>query len=127
MLVPITGLFGAINAVVNVALAANVSRVRATANVYLGTGDSEALLRATRQHGNNAEYVALGLVTFLLAELNGSSAWALYALGGVFTFSRLMHAAAVDKSPNLARGFGALLTWAVIAVAGVYAAVLGMR
>ena len=63
MALPITGLYGAFHALFNVALAANVSRLRGKTNVFLGTGDSEDLLPAVRRHGNHAEYVALALAS----------------------------------------------------------------
>lgn len=127
MAVPITAVFGAINAVLNVALAANVSRVRAQVKVFLGTGESHELLKAARRHGNNAEYVPLALVGLLLAELNGGGVKALYGLGIALTVGRIIHALAIDKTPNPVRALGIVLTWASVAGAAVYAAYLGMH
>lgn len=127
MAVPITALYGAIHAVFNVALAANVSRHRGKANVFLGTGDSEALLVAARRHGNHAEYVALALVLLLAAELSGGSANALHGIGAVFTLGRVLHAIGVGIKPSGPRAAGALFTWLSIAAAGIYALVAAMR
>ena len=127
MIVPITALYGATNAVLNVALAANVTRLRAKTNVFLGTGDSAELLVAARRHGNNAEYVALLLVLMLVAELGGGSATVLHGIGVTFTVSRLSHAIGVGNTPSGPRALGALLTWIAILTAGVYALVLSMR
>lgn len=127
MAVPITALFGAFHAVFNVALAANVTRVRAQSQIFLGTGDNDALLLATRRHGNNAEYVPLALVMLLVAELSGGSATALYALGGALTLGRIAHAIGVGSKPSPLRAIGAVLTWLTIAGAGIYALIASMR
>lgn len=127
MAVPITALYGAIHAVFNVALAANVSRLRGKADVFLGTGDSEPLLVAVRRHGNHAEYVALALVLLLVAELGGGSAGVLHGVGVAFTVGRVAHAIGVGIRPSAPRALGALLTWAALATAGIYGAILASR
>lgn len=127
MAVPITALFGAIHGILNVALAANVTRVRAQSQVFLGTGDSDALLLASRRHGNNAEYLPLALVLMLTAELAGGGATVLYALGGALTLGRIAHAIGVGSKPSPLRAIGAVLTWLTIAAAGVYALIASMH
>ncbi|MBI5512930.1 MAG: MAPEG family protein [Deltaproteobacteria bacterium] len=127
MAVPITAIYGAVNAIFNVALAANVSRVRGKTKVFLGTGDSEELLTAARRHGNNAEYVALALVLLLTAELSGGAATVLHGVGAAFTLGRVLHAVGVGIKPSGPRALGALLTWVSIAAAGVYALVASIR
>jgi uncharacterized membrane protein YecN with MAPEG domain len=124
MAVPITVLYGALNAILNVALAANVSRVRGKAQVFLGTGDSEELLLASRRHANNMEYVPLALVMLLLAELSGGGSVILHCLGGSLFLGRVCHAIGVGSRPHPLRVVGALLSWLVIVVAAVYALVL---
>ena len=124
MAVPITALYGAFHAVFNVALAANVSRLRGKTNVFLGTGDSPELLVAARRHGNHAEYVALALVLLLVAELSGGGATILHGIGIAFTLGRVAHAIGVGIKPSGPRAIGALLTWVSIAAAGIYGAVL---
>lgn len=127
MTLHITALYGAFHALFNVALAANVSRVRGKTNVFLGTGSSDELLTAARRHGNHAEYIALALVLLAVCELNGASATVLHALGGALTVGRLAHAAGIGDKPEPARAVGALLTWVAIAGAGIYGAVLALR
>ena len=124
MALPITGLYGAFHALFDVALAANVPRLRGKTNVFLGTGDSEDLLTAVRRHGNHAEYVALALLLLSLCELHGAGMTALHALGAAFTLGRIAHAIGVGIKPSGPRAVGALLTWLSIAGAGVYGAIL---
>ena len=127
MAVPITALYGAILGVFNVALAANVSRVRGKVQVFLGTGDSEELALAVRRHANNAEYVPLALVLLLTAELAGGASGVLHGVGGALVLGRLLHAVGIGVKPSAPRALGALLTWLAIAAAGVYAALVAVR
>ncbi len=124
--VPITALFGSALAIVNVALAANVSRVRSKTNLFLGTGGSPELLRAVRRHGNNAEYVALALVMMMLVELNSGAPKALYGFGAALLVGRLVHAVVVDATPSALRGLSTVLTWGAIGGLGIYAGYLSM-
>lgn len=124
MSVPIVALYGAANALISIALAANVSRLRGKSNFYLGTGDSPELLLATRRHGNNAEYLPLALVLLLIVELSGGAALGLHLLGGALTLGRVLHAIGVGPTPTAPRALGAVLTWVSIAGAGLYGAVL---
>lgn len=127
MAIPVTALFGAIHGVLNVALAIGVTRARAQSNIFLGTGDSDALLLASRRHGNNAEYVPLALLLLLVAELAGGGATALYALGGALTLGRILHAIGVGSKPSPLRAIGAVLTWLAIAGAGIFGLIASMR
>lgn len=127
MAVPVTALYGAIHGLFNVALAMNVTRLRAKTKVFMGTGDSEELLVASRRHGNHTEYTALLVVLMLVAELSGGGARALHAVGGVYTLGRVAHAIGVGVKPSGPRAVGALFTWAAIAGAGVYGLMLAMR
>ena len=52
-LVPITALYGCINALFNVVLAGNVSRERGKVSIFLGDGGQAPLTLAIRAHGNN--------------------------------------------------------------------------
>lgn len=127
MAVPLTALYGALHGVLNVALAVNVTRVRAKTQVFLGTGESPELLLAQRQHGNNAEYVPFALLLLLVAELQGGSAMMLHGLGATLTLGRVLHAVGVGSKPSPLRALGAVLSWAVIVTAGIYAATLSPR
>lgn len=118
--VPVTALYGAMSALLNVALAANVSRVRAARKIFLGDGGDELMTRAQRAHANNAEYVPLAIVLLLILELSGGPSLMLHVLGGVLVTGRVIHAAGM-LSAGLAKGrvLGILLTWATIAALAV--------
>ena len=127
MAIPVTALFGAIHGVLNVALAIGVTRARAQSNIFLGTGDNESLLLASRRHGNNTEYVPLALLLLLVAELAGGGATALYALGTALTVGRVLHAIGVGSEPSPLRAIGAVLTWVAIVGAGIYGLLASMH
>ena len=127
MAIPVTALFGAIHGVLNVALAIGVTRARAQSNIFLGTGDNESLLLASRRHGNNTEYVPLALLLRLVAELAGGGATALYALGTALTVGRVLHAIGVGSKPSPLRAIGAVLTWVAIVGAGIYGLLASMH
>lgn len=118
--VPVTALYGAMSALLNVALAANVSRVRAARKVFLGDGGDELVTRAVRAHANNAEYVPLAIVLLLILELSGGPSLMLHIIGGVLVTARVIHAAGM-LSASLVKGrvLGILLTWATIAALAV--------
>lgn len=121
-----TAIYAAFNATFSIILAVMVSAKRAKTNVFLGTGSPELFL-AMRRHGNNAEYVALGLVVLLICELSGGRAWALQAIGLAFTLGRVLHAIGVGPNASLPRGFGALLSWIAIAGGSIYGAILVIK
>lgn len=118
--VPALALYGGINAIINIILAANVSRNRGKANVFLGTGESEPLLRASRAHANNAEYVPLALVLLAAAELSGGGSAVLHAFGGTLTVARLAHAHGMLAGVLPTRILGTVLTWLTVAGLGGY-------
>jgi uncharacterized protein len=116
----ITALYGALNALFNIALALRVSRLRGKHGVSLGEGDARELAVAIRAHGNNAESVPIALVMLLIAELcGGASVW-LHALGGSLLAARVAHAVGLPrKAPNPLRWAGTAITWAgIVASAG---------
>ncbi len=117
----VTALYGSMNAVLNIALAARVSRLRGTERVSLGTGESKALLVAVRAHANNAEFVPLATVVLLLAELCGGSSLWLHVLGGSLFASRVAHAVGMPmRAPNPFRFMGTAVTWTMIVCGAGY-------
>jgi uncharacterized protein len=124
--VPVVALYGAINAFINIGLALRVSRVRGTEKVSLGHGESPAMLRAVRAHGNNAEFVPLALVMLLIAELMGGSSLWLHVLGGALTVARIAQPIGIHmpKAPNVPRFIGTAATWVMIIATAVYVLIL---
>jgi hypothetical protein len=117
----VTALYGALNALFNIFLANEVSRMRRKHDVGLGTGDDPAMLVAIRAHGNNAEFVPLAILMLLLAELCGGASWALHALGGALFAARIAHWIGIPrKAPNPFRFGGTAITWTMIATCAGY-------
>ncbi|MCY1022131.1 MAPEG family protein [Pyxidicoccus sp. MSG2] len=110
--VPVTALYGALNAFLTVGLSINVSRVRGKHNVWRGDGGHADLIAAIRAHGNNVEHVPLALILLLVAELCGGNSMALHAFGGALLVARLAHAFGLIKASRV-QVVGALLTLVV--------------
>ncbi|RKH58620.1 MAPEG family protein [Corallococcus llansteffanensis] len=107
--VPVTSLYGALNALLTIGLGVNVSRVRTKLKVFRGDGGNAGLIAAIRAHGNNVEHVPLALILLLLAELCGGNSVALHVFGGALLVGRLVHAFGMLKNSPVQAG-GALLT-----------------
>ena len=88
----ITALYAALNAILNIFLASNVSTARRKHKVSIGHGDSPELLLAARIHSNNAEFVPLAIVMLLIAELLGGASVIIHACGGLLLLARVAHA-----------------------------------
>ncbi|HZH45981.1 MAG TPA: MAPEG family protein [Roseococcus sp.] len=118
---PVTALYAALLALLFLALSVLVIRQRLEAKVALGLGKAEGLLRASRAHGNFAEYVPILLVLLLLLELGGSRPWLLHALGAAILLGRVLHASGISRSPErlVLRQAGMLLTFVPLAVAAL--------
>lgn len=120
----VTALYAALNAILNIALAYRVTRLRHSHGVSIGEGseDATALRIGIRAHSNNAEYVPLAIVMLLVVELCGGASLWLHALGGTLLLARVLHAIGLPmKAKNPARWLGVALTFAVIVVASGYA------
>jgi uncharacterized protein len=123
--VSITALYAALNALLNVALALQIIRLRLTERVSLGTGESKKLLNAVRMHGNNSEYVPLALIMLLVCELCGGKSVPLHVFGGSLFVGRIMHVIGIPRRPpNIFRAGGVTLTLLVILAASGYALML---
>lgn len=116
----ITALYGALNALFNIFLANQVSRMRKKHGVSIGQGEHPEMLVAIRVHSNNAEFVPLAIVLLLVAELCGGSKMLLHIAGGGLLLARVAHYIGMPrKAPNLFRFAGVGLTWlAIVGTAG---------
>ena len=126
MAVPIVALYGSLNAIFNILLAIRVSQSRLSEKVAVGPGETKGrLLIRSRIHGNNAEYVPIGIVMLLIAELAGGSSAILHSLGGALLVGRIFHAFGMTRpAPNFFRATGIGLTWLMILATSAYALVL---
>lgn len=123
----IVAIYAAILAVVFVGLTINVIRGRYRARASLGDGGDAGLQQAIRAHGNFAEFVPFALVILTLAELNGSPAWSIHALGCVLVLARLSHAWGITggKDRLRFRQFGVIATFLVLLGGAVHAVIGG--
>jgi uncharacterized protein len=129
-MVPVTALYGALNAIFNILLAFRVTELRKRHKTSHGDADDprSPLALGIRAHGNNAEYVPLGLVMLLIVELCGGERMWLHILGGTFLVARVLHPIGLPlKSPNVYRWLGVALTFAVIGGAAGYALYLHFK
>lgn len=112
----ITALWGALLALLLVVLALRVAAYRLTRKIGIGDGADRELLKRVRAHGNAAEYIPLGIVLLLLAELCGVAPNALHASGAALFVSRLLHGVGLSRSggASLPRFVGILGTWFAI-------------
>ncbi|MFP2926572.1 MAPEG family protein [Pyxidicoccus sp. 3LG] len=111
--VPVTALYGALNAFVTIALSVNVSRVRGKYKTFRGDGGHAELQAAIRAHGNNVENVPLALFLLLITELCGGSSVTLHVAGGALLVARLAHAFGLIKASPIQIA-GALLNQVVL-------------
>lgn len=117
---PVTTLFVCAHALLMIGLALLVVHHRIKNQISLGGGGIEALERAIRTHGNLTEYAPVALILLALLELNGLSAWKLFALGGLFTGARLSHIHGMLSAAVQTRTYGALFSViAIIAMIGM--------
>jgi uncharacterized membrane protein YecN with MAPEG domain len=124
MAVPVTALYGAVSALLTLALGLNVSRLRGKYNVFRGDGGHAELAGAVRAHGNNAEHVPLLLILLLAAELSGGSSTVLHIFGGALVVSRLLHAVGVYQGKAAIQIPGAVSTYLLEAALPIYLLIL---
>jgi uncharacterized protein len=117
--IPVTLLYGGLNALLITVLGANVSRMRGT-TIGPDTPLPAELVRPVRAHGNASEWVPLALLLLLTLELSGAgSRFSLHLLGGTLFLARLLHAAGVYSRSKLSVG-AAGLTYLLMVVMSVW-------
>ena len=122
MPLPLTALYGAILALIVVALAINVTLHRAKLRVPLGDGGNPVMLRMIRTHANAAEYVPLAIGLMLAYELNGGAHVALHVIGIALIAGRILQSwnMWVTEVAKFGRISGQSLTWvSIIALAAL--------
>jgi uncharacterized membrane protein YecN with MAPEG domain len=106
------------------ALSVRVVRGRYRLKISLGDGSDPEMRALVRTHGNAAEFIPLGLVLLLIAELAGAAPLWLHVAGLVLVAGRLCHAWAVGLGgPFPARVAGMALTFTALAVSALAAVV----
>jgi uncharacterized protein len=117
MTVSLTALYGAILALIIVALGINVTIHRVKLKVPLGDGGNPQMLRMMRLHGNAVEYIPLAIVLMAVYELNGGSHLALNIVGIALVAGRLIQTWGMwaISTTTLGRQVGQSLTWLSVA------------
>lgn len=115
---PISTLYIGLNALITLILALLVVRARLQTQTAIGDGGKEEMVKATRAHGNNVEYVPITLLTLIAIEMAGAEAWFVHALGAGLTVARIAHAAGISISTGrtIGRFGGTLLGWIVLLI-----------
>ena len=128
MLLPVTLATAAAAAFVNLWLSLRITRGRLRDKVSMGDGGQPLMISRMRSHANFAENAPLVLILIAAIELvRGGSVW-LWLAGAVFVVARLMHPLGMDRpSPNPLRAGGAMLTWTVLGVLAIWAAVIAIE
>jgi uncharacterized membrane protein YecN with MAPEG domain len=87
--IPVTLLYGGLNALLVIALGLNVSRLRIAAGTLAGHPQHKELAIPVRAHGNAAEWVPLGIALLLVLEISragGSFALHLKVAGATLNY-----------------------------------------
>ena len=118
MPVPITGLYAALCALLVLALALRIIRLRWLTKAGIGDGGDRRLARAIRIHGNAIEYVPLALILMLNAELNHAGPALLHGCGIALVVARLAHAVGFSRTAgvSIGRSVGVVGTFGVVIV-----------
>ena len=118
----ITPLYAAAPTALFITLSLRVIALRRTGRVSLGDAGDPALLARIRAQGNCAEYVPLGVVLLLLAELAGTSPALLHLSGLLLLAGRICHAWALSGRGRFgARTIGMVMTFAALALSAALA------
>jgi uncharacterized membrane protein YecN with MAPEG domain len=120
---PITGFYAGVLALIAIALGLHVGMQRARTGVSILHGDDMALATAIRRHGNFTEAVPLVLILLAALELNGASHGLLHGLGAALVLARIAHPLGLrhDNMRNPLRAIGALGTTLITAIAAIAA------
>ncbi len=119
MLVPVTGIYVALLALVGLVLQQHVGRERLRSGISLYHGDDEPLAVAMRRQANFVEQVPIALVLLAVLELNGAGALWLHGLGIALLVARVVHPFGLEMhdSKRMPRLIGAVGTLLVVLLA----------
>lgn len=115
----ITAIYASLLALWLLVLAFRIVLLRRTHKVGIGAGGISQLSIAIRCHGNATEYVPMGLILLLLAELQQAPMALLHVAGMVLLIGRILHAQGLTRTRggvSFGRFWGTLSTWLVIIV-----------
>ena len=127
MLLPVTLVYAAVAALLNVWLGWRVGQVRIAEKVLLGDGGSPRLTCRMRAHANYTEYTPFVLILIAVIELARGWPLALWAVGALYFAARIAHAFGMD-APHPAKGrqFGTIVTMLTLLGLAGWAAYLAL-
>lgn len=94
----VTSIYGAILALMFIALSVNVIKGRREVGAGIGDADDIEMKRKIRAQANLAEYFPIFLILLGFAEYEGIVVWVLHLFGIVFITGRIMHAYSLLKA-----------------------------
>ena len=100
MTLTVTPIYAALLTLMFIALSVRVVRKRRAGGISIGDNDDKDMHKRIRVHANFVEYAPLGIVLLLLAELQGTPAVALHALGLALFVGRVCHACGLGATPQ---------------------------
>ncbi len=117
----VSALYAAIFGLFAVFLTVRVIVLRVRTGIQVGDGGDPGLGQAIRAHANLAEHVPLALLLIVLAEMAGTNASIVLALGAALVAARLANAWGLSHSlgPTTPRQAGAGLTLLVVVAASL--------
>lgn len=133
MPLPITAFVAAACALLLLLTAVLTVRARLRAKIAFGDGGDDAVLRASRSHGNLAEHAPIIIILIGLLEGVRANHMALMIIGAVFLIGRVAHIQGLHtpsepgKAP-LGRQIGVITTWgSLLGLSGWLLWLLAMR
>ena len=96
--------------------------IRRKAQISIGDGGDQEMLRAIRMHANFAEYTPLALVLLVLMELQNSPSGLLHALGCLLVLARVAHAYGISsvQAPGKFRVGGMAGTFTTLVISSLW-------
>lgn len=124
----VTSLYAGLLAIWFLVLSARVIARRRSDGIHLGDGADNEMQRRIRGHANFAEYVPICLVLIAVLEYGGTAGWLLHLLGATLLVGRVLHGYALSFTEHFFQGrfLGTVLTFGVLAVAGLLCAYRGI-
>ncbi len=124
----ITALLSIILSLYMLKLIIDIVKIRRSERVELETGESDALTRAVRAHGNLVETAPMFVIMLGLLEMGGGHRIAVAILAAIFIVSRIMHPIGLSgkKGTFKYRTRGMILTLTAYILTAAYLAVVAV-
>lgn len=118
---PVTLVFIAIFALLQIPITIAVGLLRVKTDIHFMDGGNPVLLQRMRAHGNYTETVPISLLAMAAAELAGAPPVLLWTVGGSLLLGRFLHyGTLVTSGFGLGRAIGMIFTFAPLLICPVY-------